>query len=395
MKREIMFEEKTQRRTHWWQFRLRTLLLIVTVAAVATAWYVAKRRTKAEAIVIEAITNSGGRLIDRDNWFEDYERPVPETLTKRSKFQLFPASVLRRVVAVTFEWNAFKNDGNQFVPPKVPCTIDSAALHHLKSLPNLTWLSFRSTQLTNSQLECLRHTPNLKTLRLDRCFNLTDRGLVHLKSLQKLEVLDLSHTRLTDRALSVLKELPRLRFLDLSHTHATKTAVSMLAQCKSLEIVDLSGTPIRYDDVVKLKKLLPTVHVEWEPIEEVVTGGEPGPEPDLVQYPWPMLKSPLEISPHDYAKINELKPEMSGAEIEEIVRGQQGYGIACGVGVYNGETCGYCSRSYLVHLPGFDVMQIVSLSYLEPRGQDPVLTSFSGPGFVYRLEAKKFVRQKH
>ncbi len=59
---------------------------------------------------------------------------------------------------------------------------------------------------------------------------MTDAGLVHIKRLTSLEVLDLDLTHITDAGLVHLKGLTKLRELSLKNTDVTDAGVKELQQ---------------------------------------------------------------------------------------------------------------------------------------------------------------------
>jgi len=58
----------------------------------------------------------------------------------------------------------------------------------------------------------------------------TDKGLLHLRGLVKLQLLDLGYTRITDNGLEHLKVLTNLRELSLQGTKVTAEGIKKLRQ---------------------------------------------------------------------------------------------------------------------------------------------------------------------
>ena len=63
---------------------------------------------------------------------------------------------------------------------------------------------------------------------VDRLIGYTDAGLVHLKGLTKLQILDLRYSRITDAGLLHLKELTGLKTLHLRRTQITDAGIAEL-----------------------------------------------------------------------------------------------------------------------------------------------------------------------
>ena len=86
----------------------------------------------------------------------------------------------------------------------------AAGLVHLKSLTKLEWLDLNRTGVTDAGLVHLKGLTKLKILLLNDT-GVTDAGLVHLKGLTPLRELYLDNTSVTDSAVAELKKaLPNL-----------------------------------------------------------------------------------------------------------------------------------------------------------------------------------------
>ena len=98
--------------------------------------------------------------------------------------------------------------------------ITDAGLVHLKGLTKLKVLQLSGTQgITGPGLVHLKGLPNLKELMLNGT-RITDAGLVHLKGLTNLETLILANTRVTGSGLVHLRGLTKLRCLGLFYSDA-------------------------------------------------------------------------------------------------------------------------------------------------------------------------------
>jgi hypothetical protein len=79
----------------------------------------------------------------------------------------------------------------------------------------------------------LKHLKSLKRLQLldiSLCENIADAGLAHLKGLTELRELNLRGTKVTDTGLRHLRGLTGLRRLDLRHTKVTAAGVRGLQE---------------------------------------------------------------------------------------------------------------------------------------------------------------------
>ena len=106
--------------------------------------------------------------------------------------------------------------------------------------PRLLSVSFMGTEVTDADLACLEHLPDLRVLDLSRT-GITDAGLVHVKGLAKLEELELDGTRVTDAGLAHLMGLTNLKKLRLQNTQVTERGAKEILQ--ALPIEDYYGPP--------------------------------------------------------------------------------------------------------------------------------------------------------
>jgi hypothetical protein len=163
-------------RRRWLQFRLRTLLLAVTIIAALLGWrlYVWRAQQEQQRQAIAEIQARGGQT------------------------------------SVTFGSSA-----------------EAIALGGRKADNSVV---FDIIQLTNDDLEGLEHAPLTRSLVVVGS-QITDDGLVHLKNLKQLEYLDLKKNKqLTDAGLVHLEELKNLKLLILIGTQVTPAGVKRLQQ---------------------------------------------------------------------------------------------------------------------------------------------------------------------
>ena len=201
--------EKSKRR--WLQFSLRTMLVVMTLAAVGLGWLAYERNEvlkRQEAIA--AIENHFSVSFDKERPFRPkWLRPL-----------LGDNSAGEVVDVITIS-----ND------------VTDMELVHLKGLRSLQWLDLSHTKVTDAGLVQLKRLTQLERLILDGT-QVTDVGLVHLESLTKLELLDLSGTEVTDAGLVHLLHLNKLKTLGLFETKVTERGVRELQKAlPNVEIV--------------------------------------------------------------------------------------------------------------------------------------------------------------
>ncbi|MCC9608255.1 protein kinase [Blastopirellula sp. JC732] len=127
-------------------------------------------------------------------------------------------------------------------------SLDDAGLFVLADFPYLRDLQFSDTHLGELGLEQVAKAVNLRQLILTRSPNVTDGGIEHLKSLQKLNRLELLGTSITDGAIPHLAKLKSLRILDINRTKVTAEGAAKLQAALPLCVVfheSLMDTPWR------------------------------------------------------------------------------------------------------------------------------------------------------
>ena len=115
---------------------------------------------------------------------------------------------------------------------------------------------------------------NLRSLKL-YLVNIDDTAFAELRTLTKLEALDLTHTRITDAGLSVLVNMPQLRTLELDRfsfatQQLTDACLPVVCQLQKLERLSLSGEIS--DEGLKLVARLPNLKSLWLLNANKITG---------------------------------------------------------------------------------------------------------------------------
>ncbi|MHB8954466.1 MAG: leucine-rich repeat domain-containing protein [Pirellulaceae bacterium] len=189
-------------RRRWFQFRLRTLFVLMLVACIGSGWIAVQlQRVKKERATAEAIERLGGGVY----WVH------PDSQIE-SRLRLWVGQLL----------------GDDFLAEIQLIRIDNdAAMEHLKELAALRGLCFSGTQITDTSLEHLSGLNQLQDFYLYDT-QVTDAGLEYLKALSQLRYLSVAKTQLTDAGLEHLKTLTQLRRLDLKDTQVSDSGVREL-----------------------------------------------------------------------------------------------------------------------------------------------------------------------
>lgn len=189
----------------WYQFRLRTLFVVMLLACLGGGWLGRKvhhglQRRRA----VLAFQEMGAEIM-----YLDYDTYWPlDILVDR----LVGDDMLVDCVVV------FLGDSQQ---------LTDANLVTIREIKELDGLDLSRTAITDAGLEHLEGLTELRTLKLEGT-RVTDAGLRHLKGLTQLEELDLTGTQVTDAGLEELMGLTNLDKLYLMGTRVTKDGARRL-----------------------------------------------------------------------------------------------------------------------------------------------------------------------
>lgn len=171
----------------WFQYSLRTLLVLVTAFAVACSWFACRlKRAERQKNAVESLTKSGARV------FYDYEVDQSRKVVSGAK-PPGPAW-LRDLVGDHFLTTVVVVDLNH--EPWQEGQITDADLEPVESLAGLRILTLRGTQITDEGLERIKGLAQLQDFDLSQT-KVTDAGLQHVKGLRRCWMLDLGGTRVT------------------------------------------------------------------------------------------------------------------------------------------------------------------------------------------------------
>lgn len=231
---------------HWVQFRLSTLLLMVTIFCVwlgLTVPAARRQRAAVEAIreVSTPVSDFSSARIEYDYQFDS----AGQMIANAEPF--WPAWLLDVIgydffyTAVGVNWDGSKN-------------VVDADLSDLSRLPYLTRLDLEYTAMTDEGLKSLGNYPKLVRLDLQET-KITGSGLRHIAGLKNLEYLMLGVTAITDEDLVNLKDLSNLRHLALRRTQIAGEGLRHLAGLRRLESLDLRGNPLTDVGMEHIKKI--------------------------------------------------------------------------------------------------------------------------------------------
>lgn len=217
------------RRVTWWQFRLRTLLVMATIASVVFAtvgvhWQ--RRRSMMRSI---AALNAHGAVTGfvpaRQGWLPE-SLALPDLLLVNSQsVPGVPLELLTDFSTVDF-----------LVAPGVK--ISPAGLQAVAQQKKLSYLDLSNSSIGDDDLKSLIPLTELRMLDLSGT-QVTDAGMRYIAELASLEYLHLDRTAVTDDAVESLRHLPRLQTLTVAGSGMTEQGLQTLeSSIEGLMVLD-------------------------------------------------------------------------------------------------------------------------------------------------------------
>ncbi|MEJ2704690.1 MAG: redoxin domain-containing protein [Sedimentisphaerales bacterium] len=132
--------------------------------------------------------------------------------------------------------------------------ITDAGLVHLKTLAGLQTLCIHGTKVGDLGIQYIKDLSTLRFLCLHDT-QVGDVGIGYIKELKQLRTLKLYRTRVTDAGLESLKDLSLLTYLDLEETQITDAGLEHIGNLISLECLYLTRTNVTDTGLAHLKNL--------------------------------------------------------------------------------------------------------------------------------------------
>jgi Leucine Rich repeat len=233
------------RKRRWFQFSLRSLLIVVVSVAIPCVWLgrTAWRKRK-ETRAIDSIDRSGGTVLF------DYEIEADRS---RSEGARPPGPAwLRSLLGETF----FAKVVQLGIGDRSAGTNVEQLIEQIKEMRHVEVLDLSGAKLTDPDLVNLGQMSKLRVLRLDMT-GITDAGLIAMKGLSKLEALYLADTAVNDAGLVNLQSFNRLTALNLNGTKVTDTGLASLKGLARLQMLFVSNTGVTSAGIADLQAALP------------------------------------------------------------------------------------------------------------------------------------------
>jgi len=159
-------------------------------------------------------------------------------------------------------------------PSALPAQIGSSNflqfVELVKLLPATKWdLTLLEQMRDDNLLQLIENCPNIQSLNLSHCRELTDRSVSRLGSLKHLKHLDISHCRsLSDAAFVSLGESKSIISLDIRGTNIRKEGLKAIAKISTLTSLKVSGcSHVEDEDISSFVKLsLTSLHFDDCPL---------------------------------------------------------------------------------------------------------------------------------
>ena len=264
---------KPQRR--WYQFSLRTFLVLVLLVSIGLSWLAVKReKANRQREAVKAILDLGGTVSYDYEWDEFAGKN--ETSASAWLRSLFGDDLFHDVETVQLRWVQSKGAVVNQVDGETRLAglgefdglkqldlyfseITDRELSHIKKLTKLEDLSLVGNPVTDAGLQHLKLLTNLRKLNL-HSIRLTDAGMVHLKGLTNLTFLNLG-SKVTDAGLVHLEGLTNLEKLNLSGTKITDAGLEHLQGLTNLRDLLLYRTRVTDEGVRRLEQALPNCEI--------------------------------------------------------------------------------------------------------------------------------------
>jgi hypothetical protein len=187
---------ENQPKPRWYQWRLRSLLILGVLAAIAITYVVTGVLECREENTAALAIRKGGGMSGCGTWW------LGRLLRDDSLVSVGSVALSGKSVSET-------------------------TLGLLKRLRHLQTLLLTGDKVTDRDLVYVEELTGLRRLWLEGA-SVTDAGLVHLRTLSELEFLFLDDTEVTDAGLAQLQPLKQLIWLDVSNTKVTDEGVETL-----------------------------------------------------------------------------------------------------------------------------------------------------------------------
>ncbi|MCH7728694.1 MAG: hypothetical protein IH991_19740 [Planctomycetes bacterium] len=244
---------------------MRTLLLLVALAACVAAIYrtVSRRHQRATSIA-SFVLSSGGRVTVA-SWPQGAERVITSTSAPGAMDRVVEVSLRALDWRRLCRWRPVELSNQVDFEPIVlllgrrPLHIphtpdDDTVVNRLVQLPHLTRLSCRLSDVSSKGFAIIGKMDTLEFLDLSGT-DVSDSDLLHVSNLQGLKYLSVGGTAITDTGAEHLKSLRKLEVLDLGGTDVSDAVFDWLYELPALTHVYLDDTDVETVNLTRMESL--------------------------------------------------------------------------------------------------------------------------------------------
>ncbi|HUY90647.1 MAG TPA: hypothetical protein VMV10_18060 [Pirellulales bacterium] len=289
----------TAPRQRFWQFRLRSLLIVVCILSIVCAWvgskFAAKRRERLAVAYVERLGGSvaylwqetedasnSGPQAPGPKWLRkwlgddafaklDYIDLSGTETTDDDVARLAASDGLATIEGIYLAGVQVSDAGTQSLTAfrklkEVDLSrtaVGDAGVEHLKALPDLTSVNLAGSKVTDAGIAKLIRSKDLEFLNLSNT-SITDAILPEIAKQPGLKELDISRTRVTDRGLAALVVARNLSDLGLDLAHVSDNGLAALQRLPKLRNLNFDRFLPR-DQVDRLERTLHVSVNSWIP----------------------------------------------------------------------------------------------------------------------------------
>lgn len=229
------------------RFNLRSLFVVVTVAAFAVAvFYQHPKQKQRRAIAVFRKLRAVVHF--------DYEKASSKVLGASPYITLQATTIAPKWLQAVLGEDSFGNP--EFLSMTLDANLDQQKNSRLPDVPTLKSLMLCDSALSPSELMWISRMPSLTTLFLNRS-RFPNSITSTLATLTELEVLELNDTAITDNEVAQLCDLPKIKQLGLSGTKVSDLSVSNLIKFRNLDSLNIRATKITEAGIQKLRAAMP------------------------------------------------------------------------------------------------------------------------------------------
>lgn len=217
-------------RLRWYQYRLRTVLILMTVLA---AWLaLISHRARQQKLAVEKIVAWGG-VVNYD-------------------YQVIPVNpAIRDPGGLDFDLD------ESITPLRTQWLRRFIGDDYFQTV---VCVDLSKTSISDDGLLILENLPALRVLILDDT-KITRMGLSHFEGLRNLELLSLENTLIDDSGLAYLENLAALRWLGLGGNNITDGSVKYFKNFTKLKTLKLTDAQVTEKGVASIKMDLPNTRI--------------------------------------------------------------------------------------------------------------------------------------